>query len=111
MTSPSNPQPVAAPSVGVERTTLVQFNPQRIAGGFVRVSLAHAEFPDEQGSTVEQLKQTTDGRALAALAHSTCRPTPALRHPHDHVVSTEGHSHVSRESSDARQRLQRGRPS
>jgi hypothetical protein len=68
MTSLSNPKAVTPPS-GSEWTGLVQFNPQRIGGGFVSVYLVREEFPDEQGMTVEALKeQTTDGRTLAALA-------------------------------------------
>ncbi|WCB91534.1 hypothetical protein DSM104299_00205 [Baekduia alba] len=67
MSSLSNPQPVT-PASCVQRTALVQFNPQRIGGGYVRVSLVNEDFPDEQGRTVQELKTTTDGRTLAALA-------------------------------------------
>jgi hypothetical protein len=34
----------------------------------VRVSFVYEDFPDEKGSTVQELKRTTDGRTLAALA-------------------------------------------
>jgi hypothetical protein len=61
MTSLSNPKAVTPPS-GSERTGLVQFNPQRIGGGFVRVHLVREEFPDEQGMTVEALKEQTTER-------------------------------------------------
>jgi hypothetical protein len=67
MSSLSNPKAVTPPG-GAIRTGLVQFNPQRIAG-LVLVHLVREDFPDEQGMTVEALKeQTTDGRTLAALA-------------------------------------------
>lgn len=66
MSSRSNPEPVTRPSDS-QRTALVQFNPQRIGGGFVRIDLVEDEFPDAEGMTVQELRRTTDGRTLAAL--------------------------------------------
>lgn len=67
MSSLSNPDALAAPTDFV-RSALVQFNPKRLGGGFVRVYLRRQDFPDSEGMTVEQLrKESTDGRTLAAL--------------------------------------------
>jgi hypothetical protein len=67
MASVSNPDSLDYGGT-LQSVKYVQFNPQRIAGGYALVSHAHATFADELGVPVEELKRTTDGRSLAALA-------------------------------------------
>ncbi len=67
LSSLSNPQVVEYDERAV-KSALISTNPQRIGGGFARVFLVREEFPDEEGASVEELKRTTDGRTLAALA-------------------------------------------
>jgi len=66
LSSLSNPEAVEFDEQAV-RSALIQTNPQRI-GGYVRVFLVEEEFDDSEGVTVDELRRTTDGRTLAALA-------------------------------------------
>jgi hypothetical protein len=73
MSSLSNPQPVE-PASHTQRTALVQFNPQRIGGGFVRVTLVHEDFPGERNRGSDQDPPGSAQRALLSPACTQSAP-------------------------------------
>ena len=66
LSSLSNPELVEF-DLSAVKTAIVQANPQRI-DGYIRLFLVEEDFDDTQGVLAAQLRDTTDGRTLAAIA-------------------------------------------